>query len=455
MVTERLGRELMGVQGGYGYGGVIRDSRGRAISPDWIAATGAAAVGANLAIVGTISHLALEHGSTALDLGARDGRNLVGWPEPGPEGLVHPSAHLFMGNPLESWLEMSEIGGDVASLALSQDGRLIGLAETFGGSTGAAFVVDPTGERVPLGTLDLSGVEQISFSADGRYLLVPRFQNPVLIEVATGSAISLPVTGDLAWWPAYGASTILWLDQRDYGHAVICAYDVATDTIEQVRPVVYPDAPGLEPSRHRLNHPTVNDTGDKVLCGTYFGVDPAVQEERGSRERVSILDLNTGRVAPLVDPFVNGDRRLEREHSAYRWLRSEAPAGNVVIHDALTATRAELVYDLTSEQRGLIADDSRNLAVACLRKMVGTTQEQTMAGGDPRFVPEALRCVQAMADYGPDRLMELAEWIEQASGMLSAVAPDGLPREGWKTFRSGWKTIRGESSTPIAWNTWG
>jgi hypothetical protein len=235
--TEALGATLMAANGGYGFGGVIRDSLGRPVTPTWINANCVAADGSHLAIGGTVSHLALEFPSTALDLGARDGRNAIGWTGGAPEGLAMPNANLFLGDTQEQWLEMSEAGGSIGSIDISPDGRRIAQTEWWAG-IGALVTVDAsTGRRTVLGTLeDLGGGERVRFSTDGHYILVTRWSNPALVDATSGEVMTLALTGDIGWWPSLGASTLIWLDQREEGHGVIRSFDLSTGATEEVRP---------------------------------------------------------------------------------------------------------------------------------------------------------------------------------------------------------------------------
>src|SRR5207253_2355945 len=119
------------------------------------------------------------------------------------------------------------------------------------------------------------------FSPDGRYILVTRWREPALVDDMSGEVMTLSLDGDFAWWPSRGASTLLWLDQREDGRGVIRSYDLSTGATEEIRRIRYPDAPGLAVGRYRLNSPVVDDTGTRVLCGTYFGVRPELQEKNG------------------------------------------------------------------------------------------------------------------------------------------------------------------------------
>lgn len=345
--TEGLGATLMAANDGYGFGGVVRDSLGRSVTPNWLNATCVAVDGPHLALGATISHLALEYRSTALDLGARDGRNAIGWTGGAPEGLAMPNANLFLGDIKEQWLEMSEAGGSIGSIDISPDGRQVVQSEWWAG-IGALVTVDATtGRRAVLGTLsNLGGGERVRFSPDGQFILVTRWADPVLVHAVSGEVVTLPLNGDIGWWPSRDSPTLIWLDQREEGRGMIRSFDLSTGATEAVRPIKYPDMSGLVLSRYRLNYPEVDETGTKVLCGTYFGVRPELQEEHGSRERVSLLDVETGVVEPLVSPHVDGDERLEREHHSWRWLRRTPTSSSVALAPDIAATAVAPIHEL-------------------------------------------------------------------------------------------------------------
>jgi hypothetical protein len=191
----------------------------------------------------------------------------------------------------------------------------------------------------------------------------------------------------------------------------------------------------------------VDPTGTKALCGTYFGVRPECQEEHGSRERVSLLDLQTGVVEPLVGPYVGGDERLEREHSSWCWLRRATAKSSVLLDPDVVATSVTATSALNAGNYESAADQARNLTVACMRAMVRDSPEQS----NPHFAPEALRAIAAMKAYGPDRLAELESWLEQVSGMMPIFAPPGDNQARRRWFRNGWQSVTGTSSAGIEW----
>jgi hypothetical protein len=446
--TEDLGATLMAANDGYGFGGVVRDSVGRPVTPNWLSAASVAVDGSHLAVGATVSHLALEHRSTALDLGARDGRNAIGWSGDAPEGLPMPNANLFLGDLQERWLEMSEAGGSIGSIDISPDGRQVALSEWWAG-VGALVTVDvATGRRTVLGTLtNLGGGERVRFSPDGKFILVTRWADPVLVDTTSGDVLTLPLNGDIGWWPSRGSSVLIWLDQREEGSGMIRSFDLSTGATDAVQPIQYPAASGLAPSRYRLNYPEVDGTGTKVLCGTYFGVRPELQEEHGSRERVSLLDIETGIVEPLVVPHIGGDERLEREHHSWRWLQSTPARSSVALAPAIASTAVPASYELTPENYESAADQARNLTIACMRAMVSDSPDQGVA----LFAPEVLRALGAIQTFAPDRLPELGSWLDEVSEKMPIFAPPGQSQIRWMWFRDGWRSVKSGSTTGIEW----
>jgi hypothetical protein len=449
--TEQLGEHLRDVNDGYGFGGVVRDSRGRPVSPAWMDTKCCAVAGSRVGIGATVSHLGLEEPMrhTALDLGARDLRNDLGWDGGAPQGLGYRYANLFLGDTDERWLEMVEIGGDLFSIDAAPDGLTFAVAEWWAGIGAVALANAGDGSRRLLGTVpDLGGMEPLSFSPDGRWLLVPRYRDPLLLEIETRKALSLPTTGDLAWWPARGTSTLMWLDQQEPGSGVIKAYDLGSGAVEVVRHIVYPDAPGLELDRYRLNFPDVNAAGTQVLCGTYFGAPSERQREHGSRERVSLLDIETGVVAPLVAAFVREDPRLEREHRGYRWLDRPPTTEPISISASLHDTAVEL-GTLEPSNFEFASQHAFNLAVACLGTMIG--EDGNIETTDPDlFRAEALRALIAVKSFSPSHLGPLSDWLEQCK-MIQVLAPYGRKSDGWELFYKAWERIDNPGLGPVDW----
>ncbi|MGH9299246.1 MAG: hypothetical protein ACRDZT_04965, partial [Acidimicrobiales bacterium] len=166
-----------------------------------------------------------------------------------------------------------------------------------------------------------------------------------------------------------------------------------------------------------------------------------------SRERVSLLNIETGVVEPLVDPHVGGDERLEREHHSWRWLRRPAAGATFALAPDIVATTVPAAYELTPENYGSAAEQARNLTVACMRAMVGDSPDRSV----PLFAPEVLRALGAIQTFAPDRVAELESWLDEVSGMMPVFAAPGQEQGRWTWFRDGWRSIKSGSTTGIEW----
>jgi hypothetical protein len=428
---------------GYGFGGVVFDDRGRAVTPGWINADSVAIdpMRSTVAVGATVSHGILGL-PLALDLGARDGRNLSQWQGTAPEGLIIPNENLFLGSTAEGWLEMTEIGGSVCSIDIDLAAAHVVVLEWWGSGVAALSLADlPTGRRRLITRLDgIAGNEQARFSADGAWVLVPRWKEPYLVHLASGDFLTLPISGPVAWWPAHSLSSLMLIDQTSVAEPVLCAYDLASANVEQIGPIALPGAQDLPSDGWLVAHLEVSGDGRRVLCMTPFGAPAAHQLEHGSRWRIALFDADELEVDVLTPAFVEGDARIEREHRGARWLE-RAPSSSFELAPELEGRLVPAATGLAQANFEFVGQDAHDLALYAMRAMVGENGE-----GDPNILlPEVLRCFSAMRDFMPVALEDVREWVEGINkhfffaGSTGRLSPSR--QEGWRTLREGWEAI--------------
>ena len=242
-------------------------------------------------------------------------------------------------------------GGDnCLSMSVSPDGRSLATLDYFA-QTGYLAVIDvASGKQRPLCQVQhVSGGEHVTFSPDGRWILIPRTfvdVGPTIVAVDSGCSVCLHhLAGHSScWWVNEGHLGLLSFGSGDFRTAGydplrILFFDLTTlETTDFLRAQV-PDSPILPLSRQGISNPEPRSDGT-VLIGTFFGPPSEYQENNGSRSRVSILDLSTGQIQLLFPAFVDAEETVERSHSLWSWnspldarITSEVCAD--LLHDAL------------------------------------------------------------------------------------------------------------------------
>ena len=453
--AQHLAEQLI-AERGYGFGGVVLDDRGNAVTPSWICADSVAVSPGRhrLAVGATLAHAALGL-PAALDLGVRDGR-AASWEGRAPEGLsLLPDRCLFLADTRERWLEMTELAGSVCSVDASPDGATLGLLELWAGVAAVSVADATTGERRLLTTVHgLDGSEQIRFSADGAWLLVPRFSEPVLVHVESARLLRLPTAGPIAWWPARSPSSMMLLAEPLIGpggvpQPQLIAYDLADGTAESLGLVELPVQPDLDALRGFPMHLEVSADGSQALCMTSFGPPAAFQEQHGSRPRVSLLDVEQRRVEVVGAPFA-GTIELEREHRSARWLE-RPPESSFTLADSLVERLGDPWNELGAEQAAGVAGDITNIAVLGIRALVDAGPE----GSPHRLRPEVLRSLEALHRLLPGATAELDGWVDSVcEHFAGAVELEGCPpeiRDGWRKIVRGWERIKDPSRGAVPW----
>jgi hypothetical protein len=421
---------------GYGFGGVVLDDCGRAITPPWVNANSVALDSARetIAVGATVSHSVLGF-PLALDLGARNGRNLSQWNGEAPQGLIMPNENLFLGDVKERWLEMAEIAGEVCSLDINPAGTQVAVLEWWGSGIAALSVADlPSGRRRLLTTLEgIMGGEQVRLSPNASWVLVPRWKDPCLIDLESGTLLELPFSGPVSWWPSRSPGSLMIIDHSVPGEPRLCAYDLTTATLEHLSTVRLPEQPDLPADRKLIAEIEVSADGQQVLCMTWFGPSARHQLEHGSRPRVSLFDIDALEVNFLSPAFVDSRGTLEREHRAVRWL-DRPPPSSFALAPELEARLTPATNALGQPNFEFAGQDAHDLAVYGLRAMVGEN-----GSGDPHILlPEVLRCLIAMRDWMPSALDDVREWIDDINKhFFFAGLAGGMPaptQDGWRNF---------------------
>ena len=439
--VEALGEELRGINGGTGFGGVLRDASGQALSPDWLDVQQATSWSSRIALGASISHTALELHSTALDLGGYNGMNMAGWDGVDPRCIALPTKSLFLGDRERNWLEMSVVGGSIGSMDFSNDGKFLVQSEWWGNTTATVVFVDALSQERSLLWVDqeATGPSSVRLSPDGRHVLASTHQRSVIIVLARdahgsgiqGNVVNLDLQGLLTWWPTKD-STLLVLEQEANESGTtgrIKQYDLSTETLTDVCAIDF--------SHDRddwLSGPVeVDPTGTRALCGSFSGMSHALRQTLGGRRRVAVLDLTSGVLEPQVQAHPNGDERFVRVHDDWHWISTDGQPDTMnsplsLLEKSLPAATVE---NWSPPSESHVGRNAINTAILALRSMVGDVPEDM---NNPYLVPEVRRLLDFVHETCPQYFDNVREYLDKSSfhGVVFSSA-----EEKWKWLRVG------------------
>ena len=398
-VTERLSAARRGLA----FAGMILGSLdSRPLSPDWIAVSlGAIRSNGRTAAAGWPSHSAMGL-PEALDVGAIDGRNLMGWNTSTPQGLAGMRNHIYVGNPEAHYLVPSKIGGNVEALDLSRDGRTAAVQERWTHDDTRIGLIDlETGRRHYLAKYaNRTGDEEIQYSPGEDWLLFVSHGKAALISCTSQITIELPIGEVLtaSWWPAHDRNAILLVVMSELGPELMHFDCGAAESTSLGR--LHSPQPDSDVNRRQYTKLVMHPSDDVALLGIPEGPSNVHQQRFGSRHRVAHLDLENCKITPLVAPFLFDNEAVERQHTDWNWVESSDTIPPD-IGDRLmdSATLSELGAGPSFEGHGPVFSNLARL----------TTTAQYDRSEDCRWLrPEMLRaCEAAMASADED----FREWL--------------------------------------------
>jgi hypothetical protein len=254
-------------------------------------------------------------------------------------------------------------GGPPWSVDFSTDGSMLAsLWWLVVGQRAVCGLIDmATGTARPLtviyhsnGSEMVGGSEEVRFSPDDAWLLLTRAPEAhvvMLIEVATGSVLSVPCPGivSAAWWPTRSPSSLA-IACIDYsGNPAFAELDLSRGTFEHLGAIAFPD--GVREAEDTRIHwgaidVTPEPNGEGFLCLTAAASASdwsLVQPNRGFpifRVAPGEFDSQSqggtpGTVRAVPGAFLDGSVAARVEHFHPRWLAHTPSPGRVEIADNL------------------------------------------------------------------------------------------------------------------------
>jgi hypothetical protein len=443
--VERLAAELL-ESDGRAFEGVVKDDRGRILTPGWLDATcfGTDPSRATVAIAGSPTHPALGL-PAALDLGARHASH-AGWED--RSGAFRPplnqnAKNLYLGSIPESRLELAELGGFVSSFDVSPDGLAVAISE-YWGRQGTAISIASAETGVRRFVTSGIGWSTPYFSSDGVWLLA----GTELVEAATGWSATLPVElgSSATWWPGRSPSSILLVHTPFDSAPTASALDLSTGQVEEVGPLELPD-----PDYRSITDLAPSPNGDVALCGTQMTAPDGFSV--GSGSRLSIVDFATRRIEMLDSTYRTiGRARIAPEHGRFRWLE-RPPAEPVAVHESILESMKAPSSSLEPENYAYVADKILEFARYAWPALVGATPQDSRP---QRLGAELLRRVVALQELEPrgEALSVIAATVERFLDAFGTrmLAPDVPARAAWRRFLTAWWLIRQTPNGGIGWD---
>ena len=181
-----------------------------------------------------LSHRALRR-ADAYDLGAVDGRDVGTFPGAGhTQGLVYPTAGVYVGSAATGSLLPLELGSKVCSVDHDPATDTTAVYETWGSGPGSVAVTRADGTMRRLTYIGkVFGGEQVSLSPDASWILVACSSDTVLVEAASGRYLRLEGVASATWWPARNSALLVLVNSP--GRVMPRMFDLASgDYVEDL-----------------------------------------------------------------------------------------------------------------------------------------------------------------------------------------------------------------------------
>lgn len=400
---------------------VWRGDQGQTLSPAWITVRGAV----------------MDAATGRAVMAAHLSREKDGW-------IGHPPYAVYIGSTRTGALIPVDASIEVISVDLNPQTGCVAALHHLGTATFGVSLFEVDGRRRFLTVVgDLSGTEDIHFSSGGRWLLIPRFDRSVLIDVTTGAWANIDVP-NATWWPLADASLIC-IHHED-GNAQPRRFSLVENRYVADFPAVLLDTPML-PAYPYIWDPTASPDGQILLARAPVGVTPEYQQEHGTGTHLVKIKLDSGQGSLITTPFLNPAETIERDINRIRWVaRNPAPAEAELHPDLIAALQPPIQeHEWLAPDRW--ADEAEQFLVGTLNAAIDRTKADQDDLSD--LMPEVLAYLKVLAE-APEQFGHQRDWLmglqETTANLIVAGNLSGPLAHYWRAFGAAVKAA--ESQRP-------
>ncbi|WP_286287240.1 hypothetical protein [Microbacterium candidum] len=439
-VADAWATGLKRVRGGAGFEHSWRDDSDEILNPSWVTFLSVAfdRTSGRVAAVGRLTHENWA-ASPAYDLGAITGSNGMSWAMNGHrDGLAYPVWGLYVGSFATGMLAPADFRSNLSSVDIDPATGTIAVFESLG-SVGCVAVYDHgSRSRRRLTVVEpITGNERLTFSADGRWLLVPRDDRSILCEVATGRHVDLPIA-NADWWPA-ADSMLVTMRRSDDGQWAPYLYNLEQNAWVQKLPDIHVDDTSL--SDVYMWAPVVSPDGTRALIRTHAGVDDQYRQAYGAGAHLIHVDLLSGEGSFPVTPLLDRTYPWERDVSDARW-NGEPRRTTVHVHPDIEAAMQAPTFESEHLAPDFYSEEAEEFMVKTINRAIELTQAgQSMA----HLMPDAIAAL-AVLRASRDRWDGQQEWLDGLTEVTSRMAMTGelaaVDGDAWTDFAKAFWQLR-------------
>ena len=228
-----------------------------------------------------------------------------------------------------SGMQALKTSTEVYSAGISPDGRNLAIIQysnsiEFGCGYISIIDVNSRTERKLTWFDHASGGEQISYSPDNKWLLVPRTHDDagaLIIDAATGASRSFnDLNRATCWWVIGGHLGLLSFGRGSYRDADfdpcdVSFFDLTTGQMSSVVRIVPPEFT-LDPLYRYYWQPEPRADGNILLS---MMVPPIANDQYNAHTVIGMLDLHTGVVRQITQAFADPDGYIMRKPKNWHW----------------------------------------------------------------------------------------------------------------------------------------
>jgi WD40 repeat protein len=388
----------------------LRDSDDRLLLPNWL----------------TVSSFAIHETSGRFVFTGAIKKEFFGLSE---DEILSSTLYLFLEVTQFLWIGSTKNGAiapiapiaNNSSVDISQTENLIGAVISLGGVDGVVVTFDNLGVCRVLTVLShLSGNETITFSPDGKWLLISSTSTDHgcrLVEVESGRWVDSGVA-NATWWPL--ADSTLFTIESDIENAVNTPrlFSLEENKFVQDFPSIVLNVPHSQEYPH-IWSPCVKSDGSEVLGETIAGISEEYRYANGAGSRPVRIDLETGNGALVFSPFIDDEQKFERDDEEIKWTDCGRSSVSTRLHPDLVL-KEPLTEHKNLPDRAKYPNGAESVLVAGLNRFIEKYQTDDTANLVPPVISSLLSLVE-----DADAWERQQEWITGLAGAISQAIQNG------------------------------